>query len=58
MSVLVKGMKMPKTCIKCLFAIWGECEVFPIKATNEEIYKIAHGRLDDCPLEEVKDESK
>lgn len=48
MSVLIKGMKMPKTCIMCWFS--PICPVW-VKAVSR--HKGYDNRLPDCPLVEV-----
>lgn len=57
MSVLIKGMKMPKNCLVCKLRgdgsdsryIW-DCPLTGFEYTREEGET---GRLDDCPLVEV-----
>ena len=52
MSILIKGMKMPKSCEEC--ALWdidhAYCRVPGVPWTD---YFYGEARLDDCPLVEV-----
>lgn len=54
MSVLIKGMEMPKSCNQCALAGDGSDAVFSWSCPFVgEIYKegcLIKGRLDDCPL--------
>ncbi len=51
MSVLIKGMKMPKNCMECAIRSWTEDEwdVCPFSG----IMALNIGRQNDCPLVEV-----
>ena len=52
MSVLVKGMKMPKNCFECKIKSWQECyNVYSCPFTGI-IYlsNMSKGRKDGCPL--------
>ena len=57
MSVLVKGMKMPETCIQCPMQFGGWCYVSPpeiderVAPTVDEA--VEQGKPDWCPLVEV-----
>lgn len=61
MSILVKGMKMPKDCQQCPCAYWVShfkflgCNVKPGKryAMSDEKYRNSSTRPDWCPLVEV-----
>ena len=60
MSVLIKGMEMPKRCLdcKCLWFALG-CLEYRCCITNKAFFtmeEIAEKRREDCPLEEIKDE--
>lgn len=51
MSILIKGMKMPKNCMECAIRSWTEDEwdVCPFSG----IMALNIGRQNDCPLVEV-----
>lgn len=52
MSVLIRGMKMPKNCLECEIKAWGEDfneHVCPFSG----ILCLSIGRQDDCPLVEL-----
>ena len=58
MSILIKGMRMPKNCIKCPMQFGGMCYVMPaevdesrVAPTVEEALK--QGKPDWCPLIEI-----
>ena len=57
MSILIKGMKMPKDCPYCPLAHWNfkneftGCEIVKKYFSTEEMY--ADGRPDFCPLVEI-----
>ena len=58
MSILVKGMRMPKNCIGCPMQFGGMCYVQPadiddarVAATVEEA--VERGRPSWCPLQEL-----
>ena len=58
MSILIKGMKMPKNCAECPLIyyyderVWGhECELM----TYDFDEKIKEGRIKNCPLIEIPD---
>ena len=58
MSVLVKGMKMPKNCMLCSFCVE---EADPANgemclATGKLMTPCNHERLDDCPLADVRED--
>ena len=44
MSILIKGMKMPKNCGECILDVWGACNTEPKN-------KLTHS----CPLVELPD---
>lgn len=47
MSILIKGMEMPKSCCECAIKSWdGEDDVCPFSG----ISALSIGRQDDCPL--------
>lgn len=48
MSVLIKGMEMPKTCIMCWFS-----PICPVWVKEVSRYKGYDNRLPNCPLIEV-----
>ncbi len=51
MSVLIKGMEMPKTCADCKLILYANGEyICPFSG----IMALNIGRQDDCPLVEVK----
>lgn len=69
MSVLVKGMEMPKSCDKCIYAGWSNffqiyvCEAIkkeePVLFNGKQVKStdIARsGRADNCPLIEVSED--
>ena len=54
MSVIVRGMEMPETCIDCEIKQYDEYEddcVCPFSG----VVCLSIGRQDDCPLFELKD---
>lgn len=60
MSVLIKGFKMPETCIECPMQFGGFCYVQPpdidearVFPTVDECWEKKKPRW--CPLEEAKD---
>ena len=48
MSVLIKGLKLPKSCGECIFDVWGACL---INLNTEPKNKLTHS----CPLIELPD---
>lgn len=48
MSVLIKGMKMPKTCIMCWLS-----PICPVWVKEVSRYKGYDNRLSDCPIVDV-----
>lgn len=48
MSVLIKGLNMPKSCGECIFEIFGGCH---INLNTEPKNKLTHS----CPLIEIPD---
>lgn len=61
MSVLVKGMKMPETCIECPMQFGGFCGVTPADVDEDRVFPTVDECWEKkkpiwCPLEEVKDE--
>ena len=63
MSVLIKGMRMPKNCIKCPMQFGGMCYVMPadvdesrVAPTVEEAWK--QGKPDWCPLVEIPEHGR
>lgn len=57
MSVIIKGMEMPRRCVDCVFL---NLEFFPSRCgfTLKERPAKKDDRLSDCPLEEVKEPSE
>lgn len=56
MSILIKGMKMPKNCDKCELCIWLDHQTRPTcAATGEEfsVKDMEQKRGKDCPLVEL-----
>jgi len=51
MSVIIKGMKMPKNCLECAIKIWTEDEGYVCPFSG--IMALNIGRQNDCPLVEV-----
>ena len=51
MSVLIKGMEMPKSCYDCSFAVetYEGSGVYACVVTDNRVYKGAE-RIEDCPL--------
>ena len=63
MSILIKGMRMPKNCIKCPMQFGGMCYVMPadvdesrVAPTVEEAWK--QGKPDWCPLVEIPEHGR
>ena len=55
MSILIKGMEMPKSCGECAIKSWdGEDDVCPFSG----ISALSIGRQDDCPLVPVPDHGR
>ena len=57
MSVLVTGMKMPKSCIECPMQFGGMCFVQPPEIDQPRVFQTVdecNGRTDWCPLVEVQ----
>ena len=46
MSILIKGIKMPKSCCECIFDAWGACL---INLNTKPKNKLTHS----CPLVEL-----
>lgn len=57
MSVLIKGMKMPKSCMNCMFCGFAgaNCELDTCLITGSAQKHIPHSKMPDCPLIEVPD---
>lgn len=53
MSVIVKGMEMPKGCGCCSMASHCESLLRKIEQTDDELWIPLNYRLDDCPLVEI-----
>ena len=51
MSVLIKGIEMPKNCDDCLFDDGVHCMAYPL--SENIVYDIAGGKPDWCPLVEI-----
>ena len=63
MSVLVKGMKMPKTCIECPMQFGGFCFVQPPEIDEARVFPTVVECWEKkkptwCPLEEVEDDKR
>ena len=61
MSVLVKGIKMPESCITCPMQFGGFCYVQPPEVDEARVFSTVDECWEKkkptwCPLEEVKDE--
>lgn len=61
MSVLIKGMEMPDSCVDCSlrYSFWGRDYCVAVEDDGElpyDFYKHPHVRQEWCPLEEVKEE--
>ena len=53
MSIIIKGLDMPQSCIVCPLCdgeYFGECLV---NAVEEPVISLGHGRRADCPLIEI-----
>ena len=50
MSMLIKGMEMPKNCLWCPLQYFGFCQV-----TKTDVNSDLGRRADDCPLVELPD---
>ena len=52
MSVLVKGMEMPKSCMNCMFCGFAgaNCELDTCLITGNAQKHIPHSKMPDCPL--------
>jgi len=58
MSVLIRGMEMPKNCIECPMQFGGMCYVQPEEINEPRVANTpleVKGRASWCPLEEVKE---
>ena len=53
MSVLVKDMQMPESCLSCVFC--GKYSSPPFCFRLMKSVGAGSDRLDDCPLEEIDD---
>lgn len=49
MSILIKGMTMPKTCGECIFRDYDYCVL------TDKLVEPDDEPLKDCPVEEVKE---
>ena len=61
MSVLIKGFKMPETCIECPMQFGGFCYVQPPDIDEARVFPTVDECWENkkptwCPLEEVEDE--
>ena len=54
MSIIVRGMEMPKSCNECRFAVDGWCYAWPKQANGDALNK--RERTMWCPLEEVMED--
>lgn len=55
MSVMIKGLEMPRRCVDCVFL---NLEFFPPRCGFTLKDRAKDDRLSDCPLEEVKEPSE
>lgn len=55
MSILIKGMEMPETCVecKCFDGEWLVCSITGFAPDSEELFE---KRDDACPLVEVQED--
>ncbi len=53
MSILIKGIEMPKTCVECYMCHYSICVI-----TETDCNARYSRRNDDCPLVDVKDGDK
>lgn len=59
MSILIKGMKMPKSCLDCRFMVncdtcaGMECICTALEANIGYLKDAPHNRREDCPLAEL-----
>ena len=52
MSILIKGMEMPKSCNECRFAVDGWCYAYPKQANGDALNRRV--RTNWCPLIEIQ----
>ena len=57
MSILIKGMEMPKSCINCMFCGFAgaDCELDLCQITGNAQKHIPYSKMPDCPLIEVEE---
>ena len=55
MSIIVKNLEVPETCVWCYFY---DKVNFYCEATRRRIYKIDNPKPKWCPIEEVKENEK
>ena len=58
MSIIVKGMEIPKNCIECVMQAGGFCFVMPPEIEDERVAKtpaeaVERGKPEWCPLVEL-----
>lgn len=55
MSILIKDMEMPKSCMNCMFCGFAgaDCELDLCQITGNAQKHIPHSKMPDCPLIEV-----
>ena len=60
MSILIKGMEMPKSCMNCMFCGFAgaNCELDTCLITGNAQKHIPHSKMPDCPLIEVPEPPK
>ena len=63
MSVLIKGMKMPKNCLRCPVQFGGWCCAAPAEVDDAKVAPTVdeaakQGKPEWCPLVEVKENYK
>ena len=54
MSILVKGMIMPKNCFECpMMTDYDTCGFYAMRSSRSELEAQWNARPDDCPLVEI-----
>ena len=55
MSILIKGMEMPKSCMNCMFCGFAgaDCELDLCQITGNAQKHIPYSKMPDCPLAEI-----
>lgn len=59
MSILIKGIEMPQSCMNCMFCGFAgaNCELDFCQITGNAQKHIPHSKMPDCPLIEVSSDS-